>query len=530
MRPTNAVLLRRWLPGLALLGCTFPDGAEPLGESPDRADGPATAGQRSPGAPNEPPSTPDETDGASAPGELPSEELPSAQLPRAEASPTELPPGAEPSSAEPRQLEFHLLYVHGVQSCDDDRADADSALNELRVAVDEALPSRMAAFEANHIGIELATTSALANLYTATPSGFNPSNSTDPLHMDDWKVGDPGCSAASQGDPCTTAYEWRYRLAQEITERFSPDAQNIILVAHSTGARTAFEVAANVGSDGTGSYDWGVRDRIAGVVSLHGMIDALGSGAYDPIGPTSFESSCKLGDFITGFGSSCAHGNGWCEYAARSSARDAVDSVAQNGQALLLTSFASCSPSLFAGPTDGPLPVFAQASPLSVGLDVVPAPGQTLQPVDGQIYGSFCHSAITSPGVAGHAEAVATARDRLLDWLFVRAPRVIATGSAELEPLAFQQESLPFVSDAVCPVDESDVELRAAGVCRHPGLFDGDDHAIEGGEFVSDDSKSCSARRWSQAHDPDDSHAARIFWKVHTTPNPDGVLGALLDR
>jgi hypothetical protein len=67
--------------------------------------------------------------------------------------------------------------------------------------------------------------------------------------------------------------------------------------------------------------------------------------------------------------------------------------------------------------------VFAQASPLALGLELVPAPGETLQPANGEIYGSFCHSAITSPNVDGHATAVTAARDRLLDWLLVREPR-----------------------------------------------------------------------------------------------------------
>jgi hypothetical protein len=34
-----------------------------------------------------------------------------------------------------------------------------------------------------------------------------------------------------------------------------------------------------------GSQDWGVQSRIAGVVSLHGMIDSLGTSKYNVVGP-----------------------------------------------------------------------------------------------------------------------------------------------------------------------------------------------------------------------------------------------------
>jgi hypothetical protein len=49
---------------------------------------------------------------------------------------------------------------------------------------------------------------------------------------------------------------------QEINRLF-PNKKNIVLIGHSTGARTAFEVASNTGPAGVGTYDWGVKDRIA---------------------------------------------------------------------------------------------------------------------------------------------------------------------------------------------------------------------------------------------------------------------------
>jgi hypothetical protein len=48
--------------------------------------------------------------------------------------------------------------------------------------------------------------------------------------MDDWDLGSPGRNAKAQGDPCTTAYEWRYRLTQEIKAKFPADAKNIVLI------------------------------------------------------------------------------------------------------------------------------------------------------------------------------------------------------------------------------------------------------------------------------------------------------------
>jgi hypothetical protein len=433
-----------------------------------------------------------------------------------------------PPPSGPREVEFHLLYVHGVQNCADDRRNADGALDELRAAVDEELPSRIEEFETRHSDVVLGVTSAHANLYTATPSGFQPSDSLDPLAMDDWEAGDPGCAAKQQGEPCTTAFEWRFRLVQEIERNFGPDAQNIILIAHSTGARTAFEVTANVGSTGLTSYNWGVQSRILGVVSLHGMVDALDGDDYQPTAPASFEASCKFGDLITGFGSNCAHGNGWCEYAAQRSAREAADWVARQKHALVLSSFASCSPSLFRGATDGPLPILAQASALSTGLRLVPSQGQTLAAASGEDYGSYCHSAITSPSVEGHAAAVAEARTRLLDWLFVSARRVRATGVTELEATAFQQTSSPLGIDGECDAEPPLSDVDIVGVCEHPGLFDGDDHAISEDEWLPADDANCPGRLiWSQLHDPDEAHTARVTWKTYAEPERGGALESL---
>jgi hypothetical protein len=434
-----------------------------------------------------------------------------------------------------RTLEVHVLYVHGVQNCDGARQNAERSLRDLDAALTAELPERIAAYEASHPGLKLALYSAHANLYTAPSSGEQPSDSSDPLRMDDWEVGDPGCAAKRQGEPCTTAYEWRYRLAQEIQRKIPPTAKNILLVGHSTGARVAFEVAANVGPDGVNTQDWGVQARIAGVVTVHGMLDALGRDAYNSIGPFGFAATCKIGEAVLGFGDGCAHGNGWCEYAADVSGFAAADWVASEKRALMLTGFASCSPSLFSGQTDGPLPIDAQASPLATGISMTTAPGQTLRPAHGSRYGAFCHSTITSGSAQGHAEAVASAKNRVLDWLFVAAPRVVASGSVSVPSLARDQSSpsvalvsaLP--SGWVSDVGAGEAGVEIAGVCRHPGFSDGDDHTVSADELaVATEADGSPSFRWTQAHDRDNSHAANFFWKLRAVQesSPD-LLGAL---
>jgi hypothetical protein len=423
-------------------------------------------------------------------------------------------------------VEVNLLYVHGLKNCTSDRQNAQNSLDELETAVNAALPARIASWQAAHPNTVLTVSSARANVYTAAPSGIHPSDSTDPLLMDDWEVGDPGCSATTQGDPCTTAYEWRYRLAEEINEKFPPPAKNVVLIGHSAGARVAMEVAANVGSGGVGSHDWGVQSRIAGVVTVQGMVDQLGSSKYDVVGISSFESSCKFGDAIVGFGESCAPGNGFCEWAARIDGFPAADWVAKNKRSLMLTAWGSCSPSAWAGRSDGSLPYDAQGSPWAVGLDMTPAPGETWRPSHGQNYGSFCHSAVVKASDPNHATARDSARNRILDWLFVAAPRVANTGSDTTPSISFNDFSATFTMGSSCPAGDQDDTvttgnkgpgLDVVGVCKHPGFFDGDDHAIALSEFTVTNGATCSGTyKWKQAHDSDNPHAATFWWKTRS--------------
>lgn len=426
------------------------------------------------------------------------------------------------------EVQLNLLYVHGLKSCRQDRLDADDSLDELQVAIDAELAASIAVYEADHPGATIVAQSAHASLYTAAPSPFHPSDSPDPINMDDWEAGDPGCNTSVQGEPCTTAYEWRYRLAEEIERLFPPDARNIILIGHSAGARAAFEVAANVGVGGVGTFDWGVQDRIAGVVSVQGMVDSLGTSKYDVAGPLSFVSSCKVGDIVTGFGSSCAPGNGFCEWASDISGFAAADWVAQHKQALMLISFASCSPSAFAGFTDGVLPLDAQGSPRATGIEMTAGPGRTFRPAHGLRYASVCHSDIVDPSKPGHVQAIRSARDQILMWLFDSAVQVAASGTASVSPIAFGQSSPTFTVGGACPSGHVDGSADVAGTCRHPGFSDGDDHPVAGHELSILDGSDCDGRfSWTQNHDQNNLHAGLFWWKTYSMPTGTGILPLL---
>ncbi|MCW5893221.1 MAG: hypothetical protein KIT14_22125 [bacterium] len=426
----------------------------------------------------------------------------------------------------PTLIEVNLLYVHGLKSCAGARTSAHDTLAALDAAVAAALPARIAAWEAAHPGKQLVVRSARANVYTATASGIHPSDSPNPLDMDDWEVGDPGCTATAQGQPCTTAYEWRYRLAKEIERLYPAPAKNVVLVGHSAGGRAAMEVAANVGPGGVGTMDWGVQQRIAGVVSVQGMIDQLGTSKYNVVGITSFETACKNGDAILGFGESCAPGNGFCEWAARVSGFPAADWVAQNRRARMLISWGSCSPSAWTGRSDGTLPYDAQGSTFAVGLDMTPAPGQTWRPAHGESYGSFCHSAVTNASNGSHVAARTAARDRILEFLFTAAPRVAAQGSDTTGSIAHNQSTGTFPMGASCPSGDVDDTVTSGtkgpgidvvGVCRHPGFFDGDDHAVALAELTVANGATCNGTyRWTQAHDASNNHAAQFWWKTRS--------------
>ena len=430
------------------------------------------------------------------------------------------PPPPDPDAGSELPADLSLVFVHGVEACEESRRNAHQALDELEAALSEALPARLQEFSSQR---QITFRTARVNLYTAASSGTQPSDSADPLKMDDWEAGDPGCSAARQGEPCTTAYEWRYRLAGELRRRLPEGSRNVVLIGHSTGGRVAMEVAANAGPGGVGSMDWGLQDRIAGVVTLHGMIDALGSSRYDVAGPASFLTTCKASDFAGG----CANGNGWCEYASEVDGAPAAEWVARNKRALMLISWASCSPALWTGYSDGLLPYDAQGTASARGVAMTPAPGETWRPAHGVTYGAYCHSAPVKQSLASNEESVTDARAQILEWLFDQAPQPAQAGTAQTDsPLGYQGVTPPYSLPPSCSASAAETLIEIAGVCHHPGFFDGDDHPIAPAELAISEGPDCGGSfTWSQQHDPDNPHAASFWWKAHQ--RRAGLLHAL---
>ena len=412
--------------------------------------------------------------------------------------------------------QLNILYVHGVQGSDSGRTNAQNSLIDLESAVNAALPARIATYSTLHPTVHLVTASARANLYTATTSPYIPSGST-PLHMDDWSIGSSGCSPTStaQGQTCTTAYEWRSRLANEIKVRFPGTARNIVLVGHSTGARTAFEVAANVGATNlVGSYDWGVQSRIAAVVSVHGMLDALNSSSYNVVGLSSFNTTCKAGGLV-----GLSSGNGWCEYAGSVSSLPAADWVSQNMRSMSLTSWASCSNNIWTGWSDGDLPYAAQGSPLQAGIDMTPCSGSTYCPAHGQKYGSFCHSDITNSSSGNHTAAVNAAQDKLLTFLFDDSARVGATGNPTTAQVAYNQSSATYTVGSTCPSGQSN-----EGSFDVAGNDNGSNQPTAPADIFETNGSTCNGSfYWKQTYDPNNTHSATFWWKAKSRPSTGGA-------
>jgi hypothetical protein len=439
-------------------------------------------------------------------------------------------PGASSQSggvtpAAPGTLPINLLFMHGVDNCDADRQSADQSLVDLESSVVTAFNQQAQIWQQAHPGITLVLKTARANLYTAASSPNIPSGSTA-LHMDDWRIGSPGTSSKRQGDPGTTAYEWRYRTAGEVKRLFG-NAGNVVIIGHSTTGRSLFEVASNTGPDGVGTYDWGVQKQIVGGISLHGMIDSLGSSQYSvQLSPFGFVDTCELSNPIYNIGGSCGPGAGWCEYAGEVSGLASEDWVAKNLQALSLVSWGSCSNAIWNGLSDGSLPYGAQASALAPGLDVAPETNGWA-PVNGQLYGHFCHAAPTRSGSQDqHADAVNAASNAIVQWLLVSAPNVAGSGSQGTPQEAYNNSTPDYSVGGTCPTAQIPVGFEATGVCHHPG---GGDHQIAASELtVTPYLDSCGGgAQWTQAHDPSNTHEATLYWKS-LSQGPGGLADKLL--
>jgi hypothetical protein len=409
---------------------------------------------------------------------------------------------APDASVPPEPLDLHLVYVHGVGD-PDSYARSHNALADLDEAVLERIDGERPNFEAS-TGRKLVVTSHRFNLYTDAAGN----------------LASPGTDDGSADE---VAYKWRSRLAEKLAAAFPNHEKNIVLIGHSTGARASMEVAADVGGpdDALGAADWGFRERIAGVVSVHGMIDAL--SRYEVrTGVVHFEFGCKF-----------VKPSGWCGYAANVSGVPAADWVATQRHSLMLTSVVRdgrCGQSLWDEPADQTLPLRAQGSPAAFGLGLAADRDGIYRPAHGVQYGEFCHSEITDPGKPRHRDAVASASKRIAEWLFESAPRVVnptvASQTYDTPVLRGLTSSAPFIVSSSCP--EGTVRLgplEVVGNCHHPGYFDGDDHPMTAEQIISSADATCGGTvQWKNTHDH--PHSGTLWFKSYATTER-GVLFSL---
>jgi pimeloyl-ACP methyl ester carboxylesterase len=421
-------------------------------------------------------------------------------------SPPPSPPSGEPARGTPgtvgSRVRLHLVYVHGVSGNDGSRAHAERDLRDLDQYVEAGIAKRVTRFEQARSGVRLHVTSSRVNLYT---------DAAGQLLV-------PGLDEVTDGTGFTTASRWRAQLAEKLRQTVPPDVDNVVLIGHSTGGRVAMEVAANTsGKDQPGLGNWGWEDRIAGVVSVNGMIDDLQNPEYNFLGPLDYFTGCRV-----------AQGAGWCEYSAYISGVKSADVVATQKRALMLVSAGDCSPSPWTGENDKALPIRAQASPLAYGLSITPVAGETYGPAHGVRYGSFCHSDITDGRSLAHADAVEAVGERILTWLFDAAPRLVSSQGFVTAALKRDVWSPELELAGACPPGERDLGLPdALGTCRHPGLVDGNDHPMNALNLldVRGDGLCGGSAHWLHHHDG--AHPGALWMKSYSVPSGGGLLSTL---
>ncbi len=287
---------------------------------------------------------------------------------------------APDAAADAAPTALNLLFVHGVDAPGPARATAQDALVDLETYVTQRLAADP----------HLAVQSRRVNLYTDL----------------DGNVLSPSIDAPSDGTGVPAALRWRGQLVAKLQQAYPDGETNIILIGHSTGGRVAMEVAANVGANGQpGSFDWGIADRIGGVVTLDAILHDLESNDFNFIGPLDFITGCKLNQET-----------GWCEYAGLVSGVPAADAVTQDSRSLVLIAAGDCSPSVWTGESDQVVPLLAQGCPAAAGTHVTPSNnGDVIAP--GFFYGPFCHSDTTNKSSPRHASAIAAVGDSIVTWL-----------------------------------------------------------------------------------------------------------------
>jgi hypothetical protein len=388
--------------------------------------------------------------------------------------------------SEPK-IEIHIVFVHGVTQADSGRKVADTQLIDLEKGVVDHIAAR----NDGHVVVK----TARVNLYTDENG-----NLTSP-RIDDLE----------DGTGQATASAWRAQLLKKTNAVF-PTENNIIFVGHSTGGRVIAEVGASEE----------MRDRVVGVVTVHGMIDALQSTKYNLIGPTSYVTGCKL-----------VKPKGWCEYSGLISGVSALDWLARERHVLSLVGAASCSPSFWGGVNDQALPLQAESSPWSPGITLTPAPNATYAAAHGTFYGQFCHPDVVGGDATKHAAAVEAASTRITNWLFDAAPRVVATANPdepyEVAPLAADVFSAPIAAAGPCPDGRHTTgQVDVAGLCRHPGSNDGDDHPFDASNQIDlAVGTQCDATVRVEHHHAGEEHAMRVWMKRYSLPEGGGLLSTL---
>ncbi|MGQ0505825.1 MAG: hypothetical protein ACT4TC_10955 [Myxococcaceae bacterium] len=412
---------------------------------------------------------------------------------------TPLPAGGTPEH--PREVPVHIVFIHGVQSENSGKLTAEGSLAPLEEELKRKLAERRAHYEATYPFMRLRFETYRVNLYTLLTGVLPPTTIDDP----------------QDGTGVPAAAAWRAALSESLAKLLPPDARNIILVGHSTGGRVAVELAANVGGAGeVGAQDYGWQDRIAGVVTVNGMINRLGQGTYNFIGPISFERGCPVGQ-----------ANGWCDYAANISGVPAADWVAANRHILMMMSAGDCSPALWTGETDQALPLQAQGSPLAPGMSMTPIAGDTFAPAHGNHYGAYCHSDISNFGSPRHLGAREAVSNAMVRWIFDSAPRVVGPASPvfQTDALSTDQLSATYESGGECGANEREAALQVVGTCVHQP--DGADHILDANAnvLVSSVSPCRGAVRWVQKEPG--VRPARLWIKLTAEPLGGGLLATV---
>jgi len=93
----------------------------------------------------------------------------------------------------------------------------------------------------------------------------------------------------------------------------------------------------------------------------------------------------------------------------------------------------------------------------------------------------------------------------------------------------FNGSTPTFAVGGACPAGDLGItpHVQVVGVCKHPGFFDGDDHAIINGFSVASGTACNGTFRWSQVHDPNNAHNATFFWQTRSKLIEGGLLTIL---